>query len=40
VVLAIPTAPQIAPRDAVMRDLAPAVLSSKVEPKVEKSWNP
>ena len=28
VVLAIPTAPQIAPRDAVMRDLAPAVLSS------------
>lgn len=28
VVLAIPTAPQIAPRDAVMRDLSPAVLSS------------
>ena len=28
VVLAIPTAPQIVPRDAVMRDLAPAVLSS------------
>jgi len=27
VVLAIPTAPQIVPRDAVMRDLAPAVLS-------------